>query len=284
MPTISSSLPPPERRIRLFVVDIDGCLTPGGSLPFNLRALEYVREINFLAPRFEAVPEITFLTGRPQAYMEAMMQAIACRMPGLSENGAMMFRLPDRMERFHPALPENVLELLGELATRVRHEMLHDDDCIELGKTASFGVIPGRHRASGAMLGVARRINDSLGAPFLVEDSSGMIHFLFRGVDKGSSVDWLAQTTGIAPEEMAGIGDALLDVPFLKRMGLSAAPEQAPEYVREAVHWRAPGGPGLCVAATLDLLIERNLSLAPASADASELRVALRDIRNAVLG
>jgi 3-deoxy-D-manno-octulosonate 8-phosphate phosphatase (KDO 8-P phosphatase) len=51
---------------------------------------------------------------------------------------------------------------------------------------------------------------------------------------------------GLADEEIAYMGDDVLDLPVLARAGLSAAPADAVDEVRRRVHWvsRAPGGRG----------------------------------------
>jgi 3-deoxy-D-manno-octulosonate 8-phosphate phosphatase (KDO 8-P phosphatase) len=51
---------------------------------------------------------------------------------------------------------------------------------------------------------------------------------------------------GLRDEEIAYMGDDVLDLPVLARVGLSAAPADAVEEVRARVHWvsRARGGRG----------------------------------------
>ncbi len=51
---------------------------------------------------------------------------------------------------------------------------------------------------------------------------------------------------GLRDEEVAYMGDDVLDLPVLARVGLSAAPADAVEEVRQRVHWvsRARGGRG----------------------------------------
>ena len=271
--------------IRVFVVDIDGCLTPGGPRPFYLPALVYLREVNELAERFAAVPDTTFLTGRPQAYMEAMLQVIHGRLPGLCENGALMFRVSDRLELFHPALPENAPELLARLSDEVRRHLLEPGDVIEFGKAASLAVVPGRPRRSRDLLDRARELAAPWGDEFEVTDSSSILHILFRKVSKGSGVSWLSEELGVPLASMAGIGDAVLDVPFLRLVGFSAAPATAPEYVREAVTFRPVGGPGHCVVETLDAIIRQNLGLGGGLAEGRrELEATLRELHRSIFG
>jgi 3-deoxy-D-manno-octulosonate 8-phosphate phosphatase (KDO 8-P phosphatase) len=64
--------------------------------------------------------------------------------------------------------------------------------------------------------------------------------------DKRTAFLKLAATEGLQPEQIAYMGDDLLDLPVLGLAGLSAAPQDACEEVRERVHvvTRAPGGRG----------------------------------------
>ena len=52
--------------------------------------------------------------------------------------------------------------------------------------------------------------------------------------------------TGVEAPSVAYMGDDLLDLPVLRRVGLSAAPADAVREVRETVHWvsSVPGGRG----------------------------------------
>ncbi len=56
----------------------------------------------------------------------------------------------------------------------------------------------------------------------------------------------LCKSLNIGLSEVAFIGDDIGDVPLLKAVGISAAPANAPGYVRELVHWKLEkqGGDG----------------------------------------
>ena len=64
--------------------------------------------------------------------------------------------------------------------------------------------------------------------------------------DKRTAFLKLAATEGLQTEQIAYMGDDLVDLPVLKLAGLSAAPQDACEEVRERVHvvMRASGGRG----------------------------------------
>jgi 3-deoxy-D-manno-octulosonate 8-phosphate phosphatase (KDO 8-P phosphatase) len=67
-----------------------------------------------------------------------------------------------------------------------------------------------------------------------------------RGSDKIHGFEDILATHGLRPEDVCYMGDDLLDLPVLRRAGLSAAPADAAPEVRERVHWVSaePGGRG----------------------------------------
>jgi len=92
------------------------------------------------------------------------------------------------------------------------------------------GVLSGR--ASAATLHRARQLGMSI-----VHDNVAT---------KIDTYDQILRAHGLRDEEVAYMGDDLLDLPVLARAGLSAAPADAAREVRARVHWvsRARGGFG----------------------------------------
>lgn len=61
-------------------------------------------------------------------------------------------------------------------------------------------------------------------------ESLGVQHIFMRVKDKSAKLDELVALTGIAPHEMAYIGDDIPDIPIMRRVGLPVAPaDAAPE-------------------------------------------------------
>jgi len=75
-------------------------------------------------------------------------------------------------------------------------------------------------------------------------------------LDKGPVLDQLCAKYGLAPDQVAHLGDDLPDLPLLRRVGLACCPADAVAEVRAACHWVTPveGGRGL-----LRLVAERIL-------------------------
>jgi len=75
-----------------------------------------------------------------------------------------------------------------------------------------------------------------LGIQLVVQDAA----------DKRDALARIIEARGLAEADVAFMGDDLLDLPVLTRVGLAAAPADAAEEVRSRVHWvsRQAGGRG----------------------------------------
>ena len=63
------------------------------------------------------------------------------------------------------------------------------------------------------------------------------IDYLYQGVNnKIDVIDELIKDLSISYSEVAYIGDDLNDIQVLKKVGFSACPSSAPEYIQEIVH------------------------------------------------
>jgi 3-deoxy-D-manno-octulosonate 8-phosphate phosphatase (KDO 8-P phosphatase) len=73
------------------------------------------------------------------------------------------------------------------------------------------------------------------------------IKTVYQGaLDKSVAFEDILKKTGLSPEELAYVGDDLVDLPVLRRVGFAATVSDAVQEVRDAVHYVAsrPGGRG----------------------------------------
>jgi 3-deoxy-D-manno-octulosonate 8-phosphate phosphatase (KDO 8-P phosphatase) len=73
------------------------------------------------------------------------------------------------------------------------------------------------------------------------------VSYIYQGhIEKIPILEEILAQSGFTPDQVAYMGDDLLDLPVLLRAGLSAAPADAAPEVRARVHWvsRARGGEG----------------------------------------
>lgn len=85
----------------------------------------------------------------------------------------------------------------------------------------------------------------------------GISRVRLHALDKLSAYGELLAETGLSPPETAFMGDDVIDLPVLRRVGFSAAPADAVDEVREAVHHvtRNRGGWG-AVREVTDLILK----------------------------
>ncbi len=77
-----------------------------------------------------------------------------------------------------------------------------------------------------------------------------------RVADKGAKLDEILGRVGVDASRVCFVGDDLVDLPPMRRVGLAVAPADAAPEVRELAHHvtSRPGGHG-CVRETIDLLL-----------------------------
>lgn len=229
--------PLPDTLIRLLVFDIDGCLSRGSFSHFSAEMISRLREVNSLATRDPIYPAITVCTGRPQPYVECFLQMIGGTMPALCEGGTVLFDPHTHGVYTHQNFGLREERLLEALRHEVERELVNDAVMFEPGKVTHLTLLVTPPYTPEELLPSALQIAQRFGPEFVVETTRICVHFLFRHLHKGTGVAWLSERTGIAPNEMAGMGDARPDVSFLQLVGIAAAPSNAHDDVKAIAHF-----------------------------------------------
>jgi HAD superfamily hydrolase (TIGR01484 family) len=227
--------------IRLIALDIDGCLTPGEAQPWDFAALERLAAQNRQARLNPNEWAVTLCTGRPEPYVEAMMQAIDAHLPGIYENGGGMYFPSTFRFAEHPSITPARRAALAHVRRLLTRAIVEPGvGQFQPGKEVSFSLYPAAGVPLAQLAGIANRALSEQAEEFIVEDSISCIDIQLRGIDKGAGIEWLARETGLALTQIAGIGDALGDLAFLSRVGFSAAPANAAPEVQRAVQYVSP--------------------------------------------
>lgn len=240
--------------IRLAVVDVDGCLTPGEAGDWNWEALQTLCDFNRRARQGERVPAVTLCTGRQEPYVEVLMQAIGAYLPGIYENGCGLY-LPDAY-RFieHPSITASVREAMtAARATLQRQVVAPGLGYFQPGKEASLTIYPlpgtgvrGLYQAVMDALGCLPSASPANDGPhpgvsrLAVQASISCVDVTPEGIDKGAGVRWLSEEIGLPLAHMGGIGDSASDLKFMRLLGRSAAPANAASEVKVAVDYVSP--------------------------------------------
>lgn len=225
--------------IDLVVLDIDGVISDGEAHPLDLALMGELAALNRRARQQAGRPAVTLCTGRPAPYLEVFLQAIDGHLPGIYENGAGMY-LPGEY-RF-VTLPEldTLLDGFERIRQRLRQRLVQPGLAyFQPGKEHSLTLFASDPHDTSRLEVLAREALDELAASVDLVYSTSCLNVLPRGVDKGQGLAFLAQTLEIDERQMLGVGDSDVDLPFLSRVGFSAAPANAGVRVRRLVDYVA---------------------------------------------
>lgn len=228
-------------KLRLVVIDVDGCLTPGEGQPWNFEALQYVARLNRRAQKDATKLAVTLCTGRQEPYVEVMMQAIDAHLPGIYENGGGLY-FP-REYRFieNPLITVAMREALAGIKATLQREIVETGlGHFQPGKEVSLTLYPLVQVSVRELYLAIVEALATCQAGYIAHESVSCVDVVPRGVDKGAGVRWLSQETGIPLDEMGGIGDSASDLKFLSILGRSAAPANAADEVKARVDYVSP--------------------------------------------
>jgi hydroxymethylpyrimidine pyrophosphatase-like HAD family hydrolase len=222
-----------ERPIRAFACDIDGCLAAVGHATFDLPTLHELAALHAHAAHDESVPRLTLMTGRPHPYVDAVSQVLGIDGAVCFENGAGLATRRPYRAWLAAGLGDGLRDLRSfERAVEERSSEMF----VQLGKGASATVFP-RHatRHIAPLMEALQGIIDERDLQLVLDPSNDCVNVLLPGVDKGSGFRWLCGELGLEPGEVAGIGDSVGDVVWLRHCAVSFAPGNASDEVRAAV-------------------------------------------------
>jgi len=249
-------------RLRLVVIDVDGCLTPGEGQPWNFEALKYIAQLNRRAQQDVTQLAVTLCTGRQEPYVEVMMQAIDAHLPGIYENGGGLY-FP-REYRFveNPLITPAIREALLEIKTVLRQEVVETGlGHFQPGKEVSLTLYPlGQVSVHQLYLATTKAL-ETCNAGYIAQASVSCVDITPKGVDKGAGVRWLSREMGIPLAQIGGIGDSASDLKFLSIIGRSAAPSNAADEVKASVDYVSPYEDGDGVVDILHRWVEQSLTL-----------------------
>lgn len=107
-------------------------------------------------------------------------------------------------------------------------------------------------------LGVTVAIITGRGSPAVIKRAEGLgiEHVILNCTTKGEAIEQLATTLDVPLHEIAAMGDDVIDLPMLTRVGLAATVTEAPAAVRARCDWISPvpGGQG-AVRELIDFII-----------------------------
>ena len=250
-------------RLRLAVIDVDGCLTPGEGQPWNFEALKYIAQLNRGAQKDATKLALTLCTGRQEPYVEVMMQAIDAHLPGIYENGGGLYFPHDYRFVENPRITAAMREALAGIKATLRREAVETGlGHFQPGKEVSLSLYPLDQVSVHELYLATVEALATCQAGYVAHESVSCVDVVPKGVDKGAGVCWLSRETGIPLSQIGGIGDSASDLTFLSIIGRSAAPANAADEVKAAVDYVSPYEDGDGVVDILRRWVEQSASLA----------------------
>lgn len=218
--------------IKLFITDIDGCL----SVPFKTpdwELLSQLRRLNEQSSQDMAVPPLSICSGRPFPYVEAVAQWLGIDQPVVFESAG-IYELESNTIDFLPAFDAEAQQQVEELKSWLREEMVpqYSNLIIEFTKRMDAGVI---HLDSSVIEEVYPQVVEYVEEHyprFEVHRTDVSINIILQTNNKRNGILELCKVLDLEPREVAYIGDSSGDIPGLKVVGRAFAPSNASEEVK----------------------------------------------------
>ena len=253
-----------EGVVRLILLDIDGCLTPGEASPLNFPVLQKLQRFNQRAAEDASVPGLTLCTGRPEPYVELMTQAIGGYLPAIWENGAGLYLPAAYRFKLHPLLDGRRLEAFEQARSLVAEAVIRPGLARpQPGKEVSISLYPTEGSSIDEVYEVAGQALRPLAGRYWVQTGLTCVEVLPEGIHKGSGVCWLLEELRLTPDQVLGVGDSPGDLEIFDVLALGATPANGAAEVKAAADYVAPRNSSEGVLDILEWCIARNAALSP---------------------
>lgn len=226
------------------ITDIDGCLTPEESVPWDLDGFwEFAHISRAASAGAHPVAPFILCTGRPQPYVECLMKLLDIRSPAICENGAVIYTLHDNHARYGPGVTEEKILALREVRAFIETDLLPQrPECImQFGKEAQLSVYSEQPQVFPALMEDIAVFNQRQGGPeLLINATHFYINISLAGIDKGNAIRAVAAELGLPSSAFTGIGDTVGDLAIQKNVRFFACPANAQEAVLHRADYVAP--------------------------------------------
>lgn len=237
------------------ITDIDGCLSPEESIPWDLDLFgRFARICRDASAGQGKVAPMTLCTGRPQPYVEVLAKILDIRAPMICENGAVFYSLHDNRSVYGPGVTPEKIQGIRAVRMFIESAILpkYPEAVYQFGKEAQMSV----YSENPAIFPEIQRAIEVFVAenelpPLEISASHYYLNISMTHVNKGIALRQLLQQLGVSREETAGIGDTEGDLPLRDAVGFFACPANAKPALQARADYVSP-----CrdIAGVLDIL------------------------------
>lgn len=219
--------------IRLFVVDLDGCISHPFVTP-DWEAINVIRDLNIASKDDPTIPPITICTGRPLPYAEAVAQWLCVDHPFAFESGAGLYHTQKNELTWAPELTAERLEAISELKHWAVTEIIpkYPGTVAEFTKRSDVGFIHPLTEMNHRIYHDVKPYVEAHYPGFEVHDTDVSVNVILSDCNKGTGVRLLSDKIGVPLDQIAYIGDSSGDLPAMKRVKLAYAPSNARDVVK----------------------------------------------------
>ncbi|MBX2818752.1 MAG: HAD hydrolase family protein [Rhodothermaceae bacterium] len=223
---------------RLFVSDIDGCL----SEPYQIMDIDRLVELSVVVKEGGALdshptyPAFSLCSGRPIPYVECIAQLLGVVEPVLFESGGGMFNPRTAEVKWNPRITSEVRSQIDQVSDwMINHCLAGTSMVFDYAKRTQAGLIGPDHEEIVATIPRVQAFIDQNRFGLKVQPTHLSIDVVPFGMTKEFGMQWMANEQGLSLSDIAYIGDSVSDVEALKLVGRSFAPENADPIARESV-------------------------------------------------
>ncbi len=247
--------------IGLIISDIDGCISPEESRPWDTRLFNrFVDRVRTPSSSDTGLAPLTLCTGRPQPYVEALLKILGIRYPAICEGGAVLYSLQDNRSVFTPEVTLHMVHALHELREFILAEVLPEVPGLvyQFGKEAQLSLFSEDPSVFPSVQArIESRLRERGGPDVLITPSHYYLNIDLKGVTKGAAIRHLLNDAHLSTQEAAGIGDTLGDMSIREEVAFFACPANAVPEIQAVADYVSPYPD---IAGVLDILERPELS------------------------
>lgn len=244
--------------IKLFVTDLDGCITHPFETP-DWESISKIRKYNQQSRENDLIPGLTICSGRPFPYVEAVGQWLDVEVPMVFESGGGMYNIKTNEVVWNPHFDDEARKAVVELKQWIEKVLIknYKGTYPEFAKYTDAGIVnPDPSKIKQMHDEILNYVPDRY-PMFEIHATDISVNVILKKANKGVGIQNLCDELGLKLNEVAYIGDSSGDIPALEIVGRSFAPKNAKSYVKKVAD-HVIGEATMGVLETYEMLIEGN--------------------------